>query len=265
MAGTQPIIRESQFAREVQDRIFPSTHPSIPHLDYFGDWRHAHGVSRDYLDYFELSDGSFCLAIGDVAGQGLDAAMLTVSLHGIVRALRSAHSGKLVDFVSMVDETFRGVAPSPCHATLLVCRYDPYSRLLEYVNAGHEPPFLLRRNRVIRLASGGPVIGMLRRPPFRERTIALDPGDLLVAHTDGLYDAASPRGDEWGWGRLVETVRHHDHLRARDVVARVFDAIDAFTGGAPQPDDMTLWVARVAETEYKLRPQLAECEELVAA
>ena len=187
MATTNPsaFSREAQFAREVQDRIFPSARPSIPNLDYYSDWRRARSVSGDYLDYFEVDEGNFCLAIGDVAGKGMRAAVLTASLHSIVRALRFSPSGSLSTFVSTVDELFREVCPDNCHATLFVCRYDPVTGRLHYVNAGHEPPFVLRKTgawyRTIRMESGGPVIGMARRSRYCERVLSLEPGDLLVA------------------------------------------------------------------------------------
>src|SRR5690348_7020896 len=93
---------ESQFAREVQDRILPSTRPFIPNLDYYSESRRAHRLNGDYLDYFEVNT-ELCLAIGDVHGNGLQSALLTASLHSIVRALRSAWTGRLANFVASVD------------------------------------------------------------------------------------------------------------------------------------------------------------------
>src|SRR5258708_34515106 len=105
MATTNPsaISQEAQFAREVQHRIFPSARPSIPNLDYYSDWRRARAVSSDYLDYFEVDEGNLCLAIGDVAGKGLRAAVLPASLHSIVRALRFSPPDSLSNFVATVD------------------------------------------------------------------------------------------------------------------------------------------------------------------
>jgi len=271
MATTNPIAIswEAQFAREVQDRIFPSARPSIPNLDYYSDWRRARSVSGDYLDYFEVDEGNLCLAIGDVAGKGLRAAILTASLHSIVRALRFSPAGSLSNFMAAVDELFREVCPDNCYATLFVGRYDPVTGRLHYVNAGHEPPFVLRKSgqryRTIRMESGGPVIGMVRRPQYCERVVGLMPGDLLVAYTDGLCEATNPRGEEWGWRRFVETIQGIASKRARDIVEQVWEAEDRFAEGAPQRDDMTLWVGRVDEAASGLVLRLAECEEPAAA
>jgi sigma-B regulation protein RsbU (phosphoserine phosphatase) len=270
MATTNPIAVswEAHFAREVQDRIFPSARPSIPNLDYYSDWRRARSVSGDYLDYFEVDEGNLCLAIGDIAGKGLRAAILTASLHSIVRALRLSPAGSLSNFVTTIDELFREVCPDHCYATLFVGRYDPVTGRLHYVNAGHEPPFVLRKSgpgyRTIRMESGGPVIGMVRHPQYAERVLTLDSGDLLVAYTDGLCEATNPRGEEWGWRRFVETVQSTGCRRARDIVEHVLDAEDEFAEGAPQRDDMTLWVGRVAAANSNLVLRAA-CEELVAA
>lgn len=263
------ILWEAQFAREVQDRIFPWARPAIPNLDYYSDSRRAQSVSGDYLDYFEVDEGNLCLTIGDVAGKGLHAALLTASLHSIVRALRFSQAGSLADFVAAIDELFREVCPDNCLASLFVGRYDPVARRLHYVNAGHESPFVLRNNgrhsRTIRLESGGPVIGLVRRPAYRERVVSLDPGDLLVAYTDGLCEAANEAGEEWGWRRFVEAIQTSGRPRVRDIVEHVLQAVDEFAAGAPQFDDMTLWVGRVADADYQLVLRAAEEEEPVAA
>jgi sigma-B regulation protein RsbU (phosphoserine phosphatase) len=147
--------------------------------------------------------------------------------------------------------------------------YDPVTGNLHYVNAGHEPPFVIRhtgrRSRTIRLESGGPVLGLARRPSYRERVLPLNPGDLFVAYTDGVCEAASPQGEEWGWRRFLEAIQSGERLRVRDTVERVWEAVDRFTAGSAPFDDMTLWMARVDEAEFLPLPRRAESLELVAA
>jgi sigma-B regulation protein RsbU (phosphoserine phosphatase) len=239
-------------------------------LDYYGDWRPASGVSSDYLDYFEMDEGNFGIAIGDVSARGLQAALLTSALHSIVRALRFSQSGNIADFVATVDELFCEVSPDNCYATLFVGRYDPIAGRLHYVNAGHEPPIVLRKtgvhHRNTRLESGGPWLGMLRKSQYREGVVALSPGDLLVAYTDGLCEAANPVGEPWGWRRFLDTLELAPKRRAREIVSSVFEAADEFAAGAPQPDDMTLWLARVEEMHVLPTLQIVDrCEEPVAA
>jgi hypothetical protein len=249
--GSLPVDSEMQVAQEVQNRIFPSERPIIPGLDYYGDWRPARGVSGDYLDYFEMDEGNLGLAVGDVSGKGLPAALLTSSLHSIVRALRRSQNTGLQELVEMVDELFYEVCPDNCYATLFLARYDPIGGRLHYVNAGHEPPFVLRKRGnhyvPIPLESGGPVIGLLRQPSYREGVVSLNPGDLLVAYTDGLCETKNTRGEEWGWRRLVSTIEANAARRARDIVEDVMETAEDFAGGAPPFDDMTLWLGRVEE------------------
>ncbi|HTS25087.1 MAG TPA: PP2C family protein-serine/threonine phosphatase [Bryobacteraceae bacterium] len=265
-----PTFDESQLARAVQNRIYPSMRPSIPGLDYYSDWRPAAGAASDYLDYFEMEDGHLGLAIGDVSAQGVEAALLTSALHSIVRALRFSPGRNVADLVSNIDELFSEICPDNCYATLFFGRYDPILGRLHYVNAGHEPPFVLRkkgtRHRNMRLESGGPWLGMLRKSAYREGVVALEPGDLLVAYTDGLCEATNAQGEEFGWRRFLDCLESGTGRRARELVEEVFTAADEFTAGAPQLDDMTLWLGHIEEVHALPILQLMDhCEEPAAA
>lgn len=235
----------------LQERTFPTVRPIIPGLDYFGDWRPARGASGDYIDYFEMNDGSLGLAVGDVCGKGVPATLLKSSLHSMIRALRYARNFSLKTLVRTIDRVFAEVCPDNCYATLFVAEYDPSSSRLHYVNAGHEPPFVLRRNgahfQTIFLEPGGPVIGLLRESSYREGVISLKPGDVLVAYTDGLCEITNHSGEEWGWPRFLQTVEDCADRRARDIVEGVLRTAENFGGGAPPNDDVTLFVGRVQE------------------
>jgi sigma-B regulation protein RsbU (phosphoserine phosphatase) len=256
-----------QLAREIQNRAFRNMRPRVAGLDYYSDWRPARGLSGDYLDYFELPEGNLGLAIGDVAGRGLAAALLTSSLHSLARALRHHQHGSLADLTAAIDELFYEVCPDSSYATMFVARYDPGRRFLHYVNAGHEPPVVLRKTatgyRPVALEPTGPVIGMLRKSAFHENVVSLAPGDLLVAYTDGLCETVNARGEEWGFGRLISTIQACSYRKAHDIVDRVLDTAEAFAGGCAQQDDMTLWLGRIEETDFRtLAP--AESVELLA-
>jgi phosphoserine phosphatase RsbU/P len=251
-AGAELHEWELELAREVQNRAFPTTRPRIAGLDYYSDWRAARGLSGDYLDYFALPEGNLGLAIGDVAGKGLAAALLTSSLHSLARALRPHQHGNLSELTAAIDELFYEVCPDSAYATMFVARYDPGRRFLHYVNAGHEPPLVLRKTatgyRPVALEPSGPVIGMLRKSSFHENVVSLAPGDLLVAYTDGLCETTNGRGEEWGFERLMATIQACCYRKARDIVERVLETAEAFAGGYAQHDDMTLWLGRIEET-----------------
>lgn len=240
---------EVEAARQVQQRLFPLALPAIAGLDYCGLWRAARSVSGDYLDYFALPGGNLGLAIGDVAGKGLPAALLMSTLHGMVRALGLVRRGSLQRVMRTLNRLFFRVSPDNCFASLFLGRYDPVQQRLHFVNAGHEPPFVLRRDgsrwRTIPLEPGGPVIGMRHGHSYREGVVTLAAGDVLVAYTDGVSDVLNPQGEEWGSARLLRTVQEYADSSAEEIAAHVMEEADAFAGAAPQQDDMTLCVARV--------------------
>ncbi|MGP8246636.1 MAG: PP2C family protein-serine/threonine phosphatase [Bryobacteraceae bacterium] len=241
---------EVDAACQVQNRTFPASRPSIPGLEYDAAWRPARGLSGDYLDYYRTPQGDFHLAVGDVAGKGLPAALLASSLHSTLRALETVGWQRLPKLVERVDELFGEVCPDGCFATLFVACFEPESRRLRYINAGHEPPFVLRRTRTgrrpIQLDPGGPVIGMLRHSVWREGSLTLDPGDLLVAYTDGLCDTTDPGGAEWGWRRLVCYIAESADRPVRDIVEGVIETVEVYSRGR-RSDDITLWIGRARD------------------
>jgi phosphoserine phosphatase RsbU/P len=248
-AERQQFYSELEIARNIQERNFPAVRPVIPGLDYFADSRPAHGAAGDYIDYFAIEGGQLGLAVGDVSGKGVPAALLTASLHSLIRALRFAQNASLRALVRTIDKLFAEVCPANCYATLFIAEYDTASRRLHYVNAGHEPPFVLRKSgghfQTVFLESGGPVIGMLRDHAYREGVLSLHPDDILVAYTDGLCEMTNGASEEWGWPRFQEAVEACADLRAQDIVEDILRRAEQFTAGARQADDATLWVGRV--------------------
>jgi serine phosphatase RsbU (regulator of sigma subunit) len=139
------------------------------------------------------------------------------------------------------------------YATLFYAEYDPGRRCLSYVNAGHNAPMLFRKIEgcweVQRLETGGMVVGLLADRPFKQGTLELKTGDLLVAFTDGISEAMNAAEEEFGESRLMKAIEGCDSLTAAEMAKRLLGAVDTFVASAPQHDDMTLVVMRLIEAE----------------
>jgi sigma-B regulation protein RsbU (phosphoserine phosphatase) len=151
----------------------------------------------------------------------------------------------LAKLMERVSHLVYEASASNRYATFFFGTYDPQARVLQYVNAGHNPPFVLRCNsEVVRLTAGGPVIGLLTHSIYEQQRFALEPGDLLLAFTDGISEAMSSAEEEWGEERL-EAVAQRCTGDAQEVLREIIQEVDVFTAGEPQYDDMTLLVLKL--------------------
>src|SRR5215813_6324654 len=247
-AQRERLNRELEIAREVQQDLFPQCLPVVPGLEYWGQCRPAREVGGDYYDFLELPDGRFGIAIGDVSGKGVGAALMMASLEAALRALASVvdDPAELMERVSSL--VYQASSPNR-YATLFYGQYDPASRCLSYVNAGHNPPVVLRSSggsfHLFRLETGGPVIGLVRHS-YERGLFSLEAGDLLVLFTDGVSESMNARFEEWGEEKLIEFAKTCYELPATEGLKRILSAALAFAAGASQHDDMTLVVLRVS-------------------
>ncbi|MGA3024418.1 MAG: SpoIIE family protein phosphatase [Bryobacteraceae bacterium] len=238
--------REIEIAREVQQRLFPQNLPKVPPLDYAGHCRPALGVGGDYYDFLALPGGQLGLAIADISGKGIPAALLMASLQASVRG-QSQGPGDVAALMTSVNRLVYEASPANRYATFFYAQFDPPARRLTWSNGGHNPPFLLRGGEVIRLETGGPVVGLFPRCAYEQDAIVLEAGDLLILYTDGMSEAENAAEEEWGEDALIAAARACAALPPAEMIARIMEAADAFAAGAPQHDDMTLVVARVTD------------------
>jgi sigma-B regulation protein RsbU (phosphoserine phosphatase) len=236
--------REMEIAREVQERLFPQS-PKMIGLDCAGHCRPALGVGGDYYDWLALPGGGLGIAIGDVSGKGVPAALLMASLQASLRSQAIAAPKDLAALMSNLNQLIFDATPSNRYATFFYAQYEPATRRLEYVNAGHNPPMLFRRDELIRLDQGGPVVGLFRPAQYVQAGIQLQPGDVLVLYTDGVSEAMNPAEEEWEEEQLAESVRQCGNVPAAEMLDRTMHNADAFAAGAPQHDDMTLMVMKL--------------------
>jgi sigma-B regulation protein RsbU (phosphoserine phosphatase) len=249
VAQRERLNREVEIAREVQQRLFPQKLPPIAGLDYCGACRPALGVGGDYYDFLLLPNDVFGIAIGDVSGKGIAAALLMASLQASLRGQAIRGTGDLAGVISSVNRLVYDASAENRYATFFYAQYEPQTRRLTYVNAGHNPPMVLRKKdgdwQIARLEEGGAVVGLLPNFPYSQAMFDMEPGDVLLAFTDGISEAMNPNEEEWGEENLVEVAKECDGLAAADTISVIVEAADRFAAGAKQHDDMTLMVVRV--------------------
>jgi sigma-B regulation protein RsbU (phosphoserine phosphatase) len=247
-ANRERINRELEIAREVQERLFPQKFPPIPGLDCAGYCRPARGVGGDYYDFLQLADGRLGIAIGDVSGKGIAAALLMASLQASLRGQTMAGIHDLSALMKNVNRLVYEASTSNRYATFFYGEYDLASRVLTYVNGGHNAPVVLRGDEVLHLETGGPVVGLLPGAVYAEGRTQLQPGDIFIGYTDGISEAPNEAEEEWEEERFLVAARQASAEDAASMIRSIFRAADAFTGAAKQFDDMTLLVVKLLRT-----------------
>ena len=243
--------RNLEIARDVQKAFIPQQPPSIPGLSCETFYRPAQSLGGDYYDFLQLEDQRWGIAIGDVSGKGVGAALVMASLQASVRAQvlhRNVDPAALIDHVNrLVHES----SPVQFFASLFYAEYEPASRLLTYVNAGQNPPIVIRcrdgQSTVFRLQSAGPPVGMFADSGYTSVSFQLEVNDILVACTDGIIEAENGDGEPWGQQRLESLFCSCQRRTSRQVLQQIVDEVSVFTAGGPQMDDITLVVIQLQE------------------
>ena len=267
----QRLENEITIAQEVQAQLFPQHITQLPSLEVYGFCRPARRVSGDYYDFLTLGSERLILAVGDVSGKGISAALLMATIHSAVRAyslegtpmFRQAEAvGASHSTRSSYDRSFSGAEASPGlllsllnhqlyhstpmekYATLFLAAYDGAARKLTFSNAGHLPPMLLGEDGSIRrLKDGGTVVGLFDEINYDEGSVQMRVGDIFLAYSDGVTEPENDFG-EFGEERLIELVQENRDLPLNRIAEIVTSAVDDWIVGAEQPDDVTLVLAR---------------------
>ena len=190
------------------------------------------------------------MAIGDVSGKGIAAALLMASLQASLRGQVLSGQGNLARLIANVNQLVYEATPASRYATFFYGQFERATLTFRYVNAGHNPPIILRPTtedltHVLRLETGGPVVGLFPKTPYQEGTVALEPGDIFVGFTDGISEAMNAADEEWGEERLIPAAFAHAKDSAADIIPELMADADSFVAGAPQHDDMTLVILKV--------------------
>ena len=239
------LTEQLRIAAQVQSQLFPRRRPLVPKLEYAGLCRLARSVGGDYYDFLELQPGRLWMAVGDIAGKGMSAALLMANLQGLLRSHAPLYADELDRLLASLNEQMCETSDGSQFASLFYARFDSVMKTLRYVNAGHPPPLLLRGGNVEWMGATGPPVGLFEEAAFEVRELPMQTGDLLVVYTDGITEAEGPDGEMFGERRLEELVGRHCDLPVKALVDTILESAALFSGGAVQQDDQALVVARV--------------------
>ena len=248
---------EIEIARGVQNQLFPKAAPAMKTIQLSGSCLPARMVSGDYYDFLCLPDGNVAIAIGDVAGKGIAAALLMASIQSIMRTQLTAGvpnasrgngdprwCGSVSQMVGELNrQLYANTAPEK-YATFCFGLYEEEHQTFTYTNAGHLPPILLHAGQAQLLDVTGTVVGAFPKIQYEERTIAMAPGDILVAYTDGIVEPENVYGEEFGAERMTDLVMKYQTEASDEIIARIMEAVPQWTGASELSDDMTVVLAR---------------------
>jgi sigma-B regulation protein RsbU (phosphoserine phosphatase) len=267
----QRLENELAIAQEVQAQLFPRQVSELESLEVHGFCRPARTVSGDYYDFLTASSHKLILAVGDISGKGISAALLMATIHSAVRAysvenlpqMREpvavgavAGSGRVLAawpegvevspgaLLSLLNHQLYESTPPEKYATLFLGIYDGRSHHLTYSNGGHLPPILIGKDGTIRkLEAGGTVVGLFDNMTYEEGAVEMHPGEIFLAYSDGVTEPENDFG-EFGEQRLIDIVRDNRDLPLPQISEIVTHAVDTWIGDNEQPDDVTLVLAR---------------------
>jgi phosphoserine phosphatase RsbU/P len=242
--------RDLQIAKEIQTWLLPANPPQIPGLEVAFTTRPANTVAGDYYDVFarpqtEPGGETFLIAIADVAGKSIPAAMLMATFQASLKTLSSTHSS-LTTLVSRMNRYACSNSQNGRRfTTAFIAEYDPASRRLTYVNAGHNDPILRRQAGVIeRLGTGGLPLGIMEDAPYQSGEVTLQIGDWLAIFTDGVIEAENSLQQEYSEQRFITMLHAGAMLTPQILLNTVMVDLDRFVGDAPQHDDITCMLLR---------------------
>ncbi|MEW6207127.1 MAG: PP2C family protein-serine/threonine phosphatase [Acidobacteriota bacterium] len=233
---------ELSFALEVQRALFPRQLPKTTSLEFAAVCIPARGISGDYYDVLELPDGRVVFAIADISGKGISAAILMANVQALLRALTQTGATPR-DVIARLNQHLHQVTDDSRFATFFYAEWDELERQLTYINAGHHPPLVFGSLCEKRLTEGGLPIGLFAHSDFQAGQVALQYGDMIALYSDGITEAESAGGEEFGEQRLRRIIESHLSKPLVEIQEAVISSVREWAGREPQ-DDMTLLIVR---------------------
>jgi phosphoserine phosphatase RsbU/P len=235
-------------AFEVQQRFLQHWGPTIDTLDYSARCRQVGEVGGDFYDFVALPENRLAFAVGDASGKGLAAALMISNVQSSLRTAALFAGSNRAAVLKAVNRQVYGSSLASRYATLFYGIFDGATHTIDYVNAGHNPPMLIRPDRsIVWLETGGAPVGLFPDSTYEEGSVQLNPGDLILAYTDGVVEALNPAQREWGTEGLRIAATGRDAKSADDMVEAIMQSMDKFSH-RNQADDATVVVVRVSGT-----------------
>jgi sigma-B regulation protein RsbU (phosphoserine phosphatase) len=257
MKGCNPLpvlddlLEQLAVARQLQQALLPQPNKTLPYLRACTQTIPCQEVGGDYFDYFDLEGGRFCFALGDAAGKGISAALLASKVQGLLSA-QSFIDCPLTTIISNLNRNLAGRGLGSRFVTFFFGILDE-GGTCHYVNAGHNPPILVRPDGSMRdLDKGGLVLGLFAEAQYESDTVRLQPNDHLILFTDGVVEALNAAGEEFGEERLRALLRAKARATAPELLSCLQEAVLSFSTNAPQHDDITMMVLGFRESEKSL-------------
>lgn len=234
--------QEMRIAADIQQALMPKPLATLKFVEAAAASIPCRSIGGDFFDYLDFEGKAFGFTLGDVAGKGPPAALLSALMQGMFASQVHGFEGPAA-FMTVANQVLcrRGIESRFVTLMLGVVSMDG---LLTYTNAGHNPPFVVGPGGVRRLEDGGPVVGLLEFAPYSQAEVQLVPGDTVLVFSDGVSEAEDSSGQEFGDDRVLAALQSTDGVDAPTLVAKVFDAVSAFTAGTAQGDDITAMVIR---------------------
>lgn len=241
----QRLEDELNIAREIQQGLLPSEIPSVPGFEIAGINVPSYQVGGDYYDVLQHSEKDFVVAIGDVSGKGTPASLLMAGVQAVLRTIAPLHlpmpvaTGRMNELICMNTHGGKFI-------TFFWGVLETDSRTMRYVNAGHNPPLLIRKNGSLeKLEEGGLILGIMKSiPTYQEGVVTFEHGDILLMYTDGVSEAMNPENVDFSEAALESVTKEARHCSAKEIIAKIQEALEVHTKGSPQSDDITMLVMK---------------------
>ena len=234
---------ELQEGRAIQQALMPGQSPEVKGWDIWLFNRSANDVGGDLLDFIQIDENKFGVAVGDVAGKGLSAALLMAKLQSTIRALVYDYPS-LETLGDKLNKIFHRDSPSKIFASLIYIEINSESGNVKFINAGHYPPIISRSEKVEQLEKDAPALGLMKEAVFNEQSFGLTQYDFMLIYSDGLTEAKNINGEFFGETRLLELMKNKQNFTAKQLGEMIIANIDFFIEKVPAHDDLTLAVLK---------------------